>query len=63
MKILFHHEIFFGLGHNSWKKPWNGKHSHPVGVSEKLPFFKFRDEEIAAILLLPITISVLGTLS
>jgi len=28
-----------------------------VGASEKLPFFRFCDEEIAAILLLPITVS------
>jgi hypothetical protein len=34
IEILFHHEIFFGLERNNCKKSWNGRHSHPVDVSE-----------------------------
>ena len=33
------------------------------GVSEKTPFFRFQDQEIAAIMFLPISINVPGTFS
>jgi hypothetical protein len=58
IKIFFHHEIFLGLGRNNCKKPQNGRHSHPVGVSEKLPLSWFCDEEIAALFLHSFTVNI-----